>query len=72
MHMKDYIAVHIWKDKWWLFRPPFVVSLCIPNDPMSEHTALLSAQQQQSKYQVGLILCVGILLSFHLQVLTFM
>ena len=72
MHIKDYIAVHIRKGKWWLFRSPFDLSLCI--DPVvdePEHAALFSGQQQQSKY-LGLILSVSILLSSHLQVLPFL
>ena len=34
MPIKDYIAVHIRKDKWWLLRPPFMSSSFIPDTQM--------------------------------------
>ena len=70
MHIKYYIAVHIWKDKWWLLRPSFISLLCIPDDLVDEEYMYLynpgsfSADQEESKY-FGLIYNVSILLSSH-------
>ena len=49
------IAVHIQKEKRWLFQPRFICALCILDDPVDhdndcELNAVFSAHKQQSKY----------------------
>ena len=67
IHIEDYIAVHIQKDKWWLLRPPFISSLWISDDLVDESLCsrgFTGVQQEESKY-FGLIFNVSILLSSH-------
>ena len=66
---QNYIAVHIWKNKWWLLRP-LVISLCISDDLVDEESLYagspgsFKAQQEESKY-FFLIFNISILFSCH-------
>ena len=65
MHIKYYIAVHIWKDKWWLLRPLVISLLCNSDDLVDEESSPGSFVQPEETKYFGLIFNISILFSCH-------